>query len=460
MTMFCGIVFAPHPPILLPSIGKGEEQKAALTLAGFDELNRLVSQWQPDAVLCLTPHGPMFENALCIMDFDPYIGGFQNFGIQTDRQWPLNAALRDETSQAFHEAGISFVHLDPPAAKRYQTPAFLDHGGAVPLTLMPALHDKPLLCLTPGFLPRKTLYRAGALLLPVLEKSPRRVVVLASGDLAHSHPGGAYPYRPEGPVFDQQIEDAFRQGDRQALLDMPEDFTQKAAQCAMNPFILALGLLDGRDASFHVYSREAPYGVGYMTAAAIPVQGRAPSLIYTAQQAEDPYVALARSAVHAWVTRQSSPDRSGLNIPPQAAEVLNQKRAGAFVSLHLDGVLRGCIGTIQPTQANLLQEIIYCAQQSCSSDPRFSPVRPGELRALDIKVDVLGAPEPIDGPESLDVRRYGVIVQSGAKRGLLLPDLEGVDTVEDQLSIARRKANIAPDAPVELFRFQVERHGA
>jgi AmmeMemoRadiSam system protein A len=123
-------------------------------------------------------------------------------------------------------------------------------------------------------------------------------------------------------------------------------------------------------------------------------------------------------------------------------------------------MLRGCIGTIEPTQANVALEVIQNAISAATQDPRFPPIVPEELADLDIKVDVLGEPEPVDGLEELDPKRYGVIVKSARdwRRGLLLPDLEGVDTVESQVDIARRKAGIRPDEPIELYRFEVVRY--
>jgi AmmeMemoRadiSam system protein A len=128
------------------------------------------------------------------------------------------------------------------------------------------------------------------------------------------------------------------------------------------------------------------------------------------------------------------------------------------VSLHHYGQLRGCIGTIEATRDNVAQEIIGNAIAAASRDPRFPPLRPEELGELEVKVDVLTPPEPISAPDELDPRRYGVIVQSGWRRGLLLPDLEGVDTVEYQVAIARRKAGIGLDEPVQLYRFEVKRY--
>ena len=137
---------------------------------------------------------------------------------------------------------------------------------------------------------------------------------------------------------------------------------------------------------------------------------------------------------------------------------MTTQQAGAFVSLHKNGQLRGCIGTIAPTCDNLAWEIVQNAVSACSRDPRFSPVRPNELDELEYSVDVLGAPEPTDSPAALDPKTYGVIVSCGGRRGLLLPDLDGVDSVEAQLSIALQKGGIRENEPYKIERFMVVRH--
>jgi len=144
--------------------------------------------------------------------------------------------------------------------------------------------------------------------------------------------------------------------------------------------------------------------------------------------------------------------------PPEEVTPETRKRAGVFVSLKKRGQLRGCIGTIEPMEENVAQEIIRNAIAAATRDPRFPPVRREELDDLDISVDVLTTPEPVDGLKDLDPKRYGVIVECGWRRGLLLPDLEGVDTVEYQIEICRRKAGIGPDEPVQLYRFEVIRY--
>lgn len=134
-------------------------------------------------------------------------------------------------------------------------------------------------------------------------------------------------------------------------------------------------------------------------------------------------------------------------------------RAGAFVTIKRAGELRGCIGTVEPRQTSLALEVVHNAIAAATADPRFLPVTEEELPELHYSVDVLRPPERIDGPEDLDPRTYGVIVETGQRRGLLLPDLEGVDTAEQQLAYAMAKASILPGEPVILYRFTVQRYG-
>lgn len=170
-----------------------------------------------------------------------------------------------------------------------------------------------------------------------------------------------------------------------------------------------------------------------------------------------PLVELAKRTIETYVT-EAKRFPIPRDLPPEM-----QQRAGAFVTIHRHGQLRGCIGTIQPTQDNLAAEVIENAIAAASRDPRFPPVGGHELQDLDVKVDVLAEPEPVESVEALDPRRYGLIVQSVKhpwKRGLLLPDLEGIDTAEKQLYWTRyHKAGITdPDEPVQLFRFEVRRY--
>ena len=133
-------------------------------------------------------------------------------------------------------------------------------------------------------------------------------------------------------------------------------------------------------------------------------------------------------------------------------------RAGVFVCLKIFGQLRGCIGTFQPTEPDIAHETVRNAISAATCDPRFACLRTDELDAVEYTIDVLTPPEKVASKSELDPRRYGVIVQAGGRRGLLLPDLEGVDAVDYQIGIAMQKAGIPPGTPVELSRFEVKRY--
>ncbi len=169
-------------------------------------------------------------------------------------------------------------------------------------------------------------------------------------------------------------------------------------------------------------------------------------------EVHSPQVALARDAIAAYVS-----EGRVLEAPPALPAAL-QGRAGAFVSLKKYGTLRGCIGTIEPLYPTLALEIIHNAIAAATRDPRFLPVQPLELRDLTISVDVLSPPERVAGLEDFDPRHYGMVVRCGARRGLLLPDLEGIDTPDEQFAIVCQKAGITPGEPVEFHRFVVTRH--
>ncbi len=169
---------------------------------------------------------------------------------------------------------------------------------------------------------------------------------------------------------------------------------------------------------------------------------------------EHPLVKLARRAIEEYV-------RYGRVIPPPPPEEMTpemKQQAGTFVSIKKHGQLRGCIGTFLPLCNNVAEEVIRNAIAAATEDPRFPPVTKDELDELEISVDVLSPPEPVDDISQLDPKKYGVIVESGWRRGLLLPDLEGVDTVEQQLAIAMAKAGISPGEPIKVYRFTVQRY--
>ncbi len=225
------------------------------------------------------------------------------------------------------------------------------------------------------------------------------------------------------------------------------------------------GALDGKDVESELLSYEGPYGVGYAVAS-FKVTGenekRCFDKIYEEKEAnrltkimenEDEYVRLARETLENYVLYDEK-----IKHPHNLPEDMTKNKAGVFVSLKMDGQLRGCIGTIQATTDSIADEIIQNAISAGLEDPRFNPVTKKELNKIQYSVDVLKEAEPIKSFSELDTKKYGVIVRRGRKSGLLLPNLEGVNTPEEQVSIALKKAGINPDDVYSMERFEVVRH--
>ena len=255
-------------------------------------------------------------------------------------------------------------------------------------------------------------------------------------------------------------------GDFLRFLTLEPSLCERAAECGLRSFQMMSGALDGLAVRPRLLSHEGTFGVGYAVAL-FPVTGRDEGRRFAGaceealrerleerRANEDAWVRLARLALETYVRTGSRLK----HLPDDLPNELTHLAAGAFVSLHAGGRLRGCIGTIAPTAENLAQEIVQNAVSAGTRDPRFPAVRPDELEGLEYSVDVLGKPEPVDSPAQLDPRRYGVIVSCGGRRGLLPPDLDGVDSVEEQLAIARQKGGIRADEPYKIERFKVVRH--
>jgi len=306
-------------------------------------------------------------------------------------------------------------------------------------------------------------YRLGQCIAEAAEH--RRVVLIASGDLSHKLPGSSYGSVPEGIELDRAVTEALGCGDFLALFNISGDLRECAAECGYNSFMVLAGCFDRRSVEARLLSYEGPFGVGYAVARYAPgepddsrdfLEQYTQALLADAQErrvGEDCYRALARQSLEYTI-------RNGrkLPLPEDLPEELLKIQAGVFVSLHKTGRLRGCIGTIAPTTDSIALEIMQNAVSAGLHDNRFGPVEASELPLLTYKVDVLSPPEAIAGPEALDVKRYGVVVTSGRRRGLLLPNLEGIDTVEEQVTIARQKGGIPAGASVQLERFEVIRH--
>ena len=451
----------PHPPLIVPAVGKGSEAQIAETTRAYEQAAEEIAALAPETIVISSPHTVMYTDYFHLSPGKTAAGSFRDFGAPEVR---FEETYDTELVEAIER--LARLH-GPLAGTLGEREKRLDHGTMVPLYFIRQRYSK-------GKLVRVGLsgmslddhYSLGKLIARAAEETGRRVVWVASGDLSHKlKDHGPYGYAPEGPAYDERIMDVCARAAFGELFDFDETFCEKAAECGHRSFVMMAGALDGQAVEARQLSHQDVTGVGYGICTFYPkgpdesrrfLDLRLEKLekeLAVQRDSSDEYVRLARQSLEHYVLR-----REYLDIPEGLPPALTETRAGAFVSLHKFGRLRGCIGTILPVTDCLAKEIIDNAVSAALRDPRFDPVRPDELTWLEVSVDVLGAPEPIKSMDQLDVKRYGVIVTRGRKKGLLLPDLEGVDTVEDQVAIARQKAGIEPGEPVQLERFEVIRH--
>ena len=455
-------VMVPHPPLIMENIGRGEEKKIQDIIDAYKQAGKTIVESNPDTVVIISPHAPSYYDYIQLSSGPAGRGDMSQFGDRQDAfVIPYDTEMIERISELADENGI-------PAGTLGQQDGSLDHGTMVPLYFLKDLKpETKFIRIGVGGPDNLMHYALGELIAKAAGELGRKVAVVGSGDLSHCQKAGThYGFKACGPAYDQKIMDVMGRAAFDELLQMSDQEADEAMVCGQKPFCVMAGVLDGLKPESHKLAHSAEFGVGYgvvtydnLTEDKDRHFGEKEAerqRIETEKRIanEDPWVKLARDTINEAILNQSV-----LPVPAGLPSDFYNSRAGAFVSIHENGNLRGCIGTTEPTQPTLAQEIIANAISASTRDPRFPAIAPYELDNLEINVDVLGEPEDIASEDELDVKKYGVIVTKGGRRGLLLPDLEGVDTVEKQVSIAKQKAGLSPNEPgCSLQRFEVVRH--
>jgi len=480
-----GVIFgglSPHPPIIVPDVGGDQLARVRETADALRRMAAMLVAAAPRTVVLISPHGPGGRHAFAVQGATLVRGDLAEFGAPQVRvELETDPVLLRLIRQGAEAAGIDLVIV--AEGQRF---APMDYASLVPLHYLIRSHYRGrVILLSPPYHELDECYRLGQLIASAAEQSELPVAVLASGDLSHRlKPGAPAGYNPRGREYDRFVVESLAQGDHRRLLAIDPALVDAAGECGLRPILVMLGAISGRQLVPHVLSYEGPFGVGY---AVVSFSDQAAASGESGEQARSdsfaswsggadsrdradraqssdaagpaskahPLVSLARLAIETYV-------RTGDLIPAPDAPLASglPERAGTFVSLHRGGALRGCIGTVEPSHPSLAAEVIHNAVAAATDDPRFDPLGADELADLELSVDVLYPPEPVTNPrQELDPKRYGVIVERAGRRGLLLPDLDGVETPGVQISIAARKAGIDPRAPgVKLLRFRVERY--
>jgi AmmeMemoRadiSam system protein A/AmmeMemoRadiSam system protein B len=431
--VFSGI--APHPPIMVPEVGRESIRDVVDSIDAMAELARRVIDSGAETVVLISPHAPLEADAFVAYHGPEVVGDFSRFNAPDTY---FTAPVDEELLDAIRSAA---------GAKQYDVSIIsgedLDHGIAVPLYfLFRNGWAGKVVTLGYSYLSNDDHVRFGACIKAAVDQLGRRVAFIASGDLSHRlQPGAPAGYNPNAHAFDEQVVAALRANEPRQIAEIDYSLRRLAGECGFRSMLVAIGASAELPLSCEVLSYEAPFGVGYLVAQ------------LTNQPCEVDPPTLARRAVELFI-------RSGQIVDlRETARGLLGTPAPCFVSLKtLDGELRGCIGTIEPARDTLAEEIVANAINAATNDPRFDPVRIDELSNLRYSVDVLFPAEKAVMAD-LDPAVFGVIVEdeSGARRGLLLPDIPGITDAQQQVEIAARKAGIAAGQPLRLWRFKVER---
>ena len=476
----------PHPPLIVSEVGRGKEEGIRATIGAYTEAARRVAELRPQTLVISSPHAPIYTNFFHISSGAGSYGNFSGFGApEVSFTVDYDVNLVAKICEAARKAGVPAGTEDEPSGP-------LDHGVMIPLYFINKFYtDYKIVRMGISALSAEEHYRLGQCVQAAAKALKRSVVFIASGDLSHRlKEDGPYGFAAEGPEYDRLVMEAMQSGDFAALFDFARDFRNAAAECGHSAFLTMAGAFDGTAVKAERLSYEGPFGVGYGVCAFEPAGKDASRRIlelYNRRKVEglteirkneDAYVRLARMTVEAHIAagpfaardrreprferrdgglRAVFPDGQALELPPE----MESAKAGVFVSIHKNeraGELRGCIGTIAAAKENVAAEIVSNAVSAATRDPRFPAVRAEELSTLVYNVDVLSEPVPIKSLDELDAKRYGVICSKGGKLGLLLPNLEGVDTVQEQLEIACKKGGISLEDKPDIERFEVARH--
>lgn len=451
----------PHPPLCVPEIGRGKEKEVANTIAAINKVAKEISELKPDTIVFVSPHQEAYTDYFPIADGEVGNGSFAKFGVPG-----INYRLFYDR-ELVKEISIAAKENDIQAGTLTDNERYIDHGTLVPLYYINKyyLDFKAVRLGLSGFSLLEH-YRYGQLLGDIFQKSNKKIVVIASGDLSHCQRiDGEYGFRPEGPRYDELMLKIIKTTNFANLLSMNSSHLSKAHECCHRSITLLAGMFDRYFIESNILSHEAPFGVGYLVAS-FQIKDFDPSRafyeLYCAKEEysvksnmenSDLYVKWARKTIEGFIK-----EKKILSVETTLPDNFLKTQAGVFVTIHEHGALRGCLGSIAPMRKNLGLEIAYNAISAATHDPRFEPITEKDFPYLKITVDVISNPIPVFSVSELDAKTYGVIVESGEKRGVVLPDLPDVETPEQQIEIAKEKAGIDEDEDFTLYRFEVDRH--
>lgn len=432
-------VLMPHAPVLVPEVAGERLCQVHNTVAAMRDVAQRVVWHQPDAIVLVSPHSPRRRRSFGVWTGPRHVGSLRQFRApDVGFDLPNDPQMIADLEAAMEDAGLDLWKIDDED---------LDHGAVVPLWfLCEAGWRGPTTILSLNYPGQGGLQELGHAVASASTRSGRKIAFIASGDMSHrlqpDAPGG---YHPQAQHFDEEFIHFVDEGQVNRLLDFDPDLQEAAGEDALDATLVALGSVDNDMHGHRVLDYEGPFGVGYGVAVLHERDGdtraSAISLARVARTSVEAALGMCEAA-------RPEPDADFL-----------RERMPVFVTIRTrEGNLRGCVGTVQPRRANLIEETWCNARTAAFEDQRFKPIRADELDELVFEVSVLHSFEDVTDESQIDPHTHGVLVLAfDGRRGLLLPDIDGIDTAEEQIAIARRKGHISEDEAVHLQRFQVDK---
>ncbi len=455
----------PHPPVIIPAIGNGREEGASKTIHAMNTLSEQIEKIKPDTIVLISPHAPMFSDYVYMYGGETIEGDLSQFGFHEKMSFKQDIELITEIERLMKKRGVPGGRVDDYTLKSMNISPRLDHGALVPLYFLTSKYKKSeLVIMAPSGLGLEVLYKLGGLLKEASGNIQKKIVVIASGDMSHKvNEESPYGSALAGEAFDQFIANMILEAKIEKIFTVNHKMREEAAECGYRSLVILAGVYNEQKVESKLLSYEAPFGIGYCVASFVPTEEKAESALDQSnfstllRENESVCVRIARSTLETFVREGIKKRWETFKLKKEEAYLI-EEQAGTFVSIKKFGELRGCIGTTGATQASVVLEIIENAIAAGTRDPRFPRVMADELPFLEYSVDILEKALPVQKREELDPKKYGVIVQKGSMRGLLLPDLEGVNTVDEQLHIACQKAGIDPYGTYDMYKFEVRRY--
>ncbi len=456
----------PHAPVIIPKIGAEDHIICRKTYRGVDKIGQEIADLKPKRIVVVTPHGPLFSDAIAVLSSNQLRGDFTDFGCDNiELNFNNDLSFVNKLQIDCSKKDIYIAKVNKQFAKNYDVSADVDYGALVPLYFVNQYYQQyEVVVITYGLLSVLELYTFGTILRNVIEQTSKSTVFIASGDMAHTLVNSAgYIYNDKGSRYDFMVQNVLTERDIMEFVKYPLKLVSSARTCSYHSLSILFGMYDKKIFDAKIYSYEHPFGVGYLSVGIDEMVGIAPSLMdeiaeydlqkkMSLENSADDYIKLARDVVVYYTKYGRRP------LIDSSQYKIENKKAACFVSIYNTAGLRGCVGTVEPVHSDIVQEIISNTIAAATTDERFTPVTSAELSDLRIVVDVVASPEKIKSFIELDVKRYGLIVRKEEKIGVILPDLPDITSSSKQINVALRKAGIDKFDYYDMYRFEVERH--